>query len=201
MPAALAASRTAPPRPRASCVALQVQADQVDGEGGHGDGPDQAALVVVALGDAGDQPAHADAVGAHHDRRALPVPRPGRWRPAPRCICVPSLKILPTSTPRTRRSGAAAVRAGRALVGGGDVGHEIRLVVARHIGVEQMVAGAVGPGHQVGRAGHQIVDHHRSAAHADRRGVAGHDARRGRVPRPGPGAGRRRPRRWPAWSR
>ena len=44
----------------------------------------------------------------------------------------------------------AAFRAGVSLIRRGDVGDDIGGVIARVVGVEQVVVGLIGPGHQVG---------------------------------------------------
>ena len=90
---------------------------------------------------------------------------------------VPSLKMLPTSIPLRRMTGRAAVGAGVALAGVGDVGDDVRRVVAGHVDVAQVEAGLVGAGDEVGRPCRQLVDDDDRVVRADRRPVAGLHAR------------------------
>ena len=114
---------------------------------------------------------------------------------------VPSLKMLPTSTPRSVRSGAPAVRAPVAVVGRDDVGDEIRLPVATDVGVEEVPSLLVGPGHEVGRAHHELVGDDLASFEPDRRGVARRRRRSWRSPRASSAAARPRRGGWRAWPR
>ena len=80
--------------------------------------------------------------------------------------------MLPTSMPLRRMTGCPQVGTGIALLGVGDVGDHVGLVVAPDVDVAQVVALAVGARDQVRRAGDEVVDHDDRAVGADRRAVA-----------------------------
>jgi hypothetical protein len=126
----------------------------------------------MSLDDAGDIAPDADAVRAHDDGVALAVlaqvhgaGRDGEVRP--QLEDVADLDPLPELHRRAARD------AGVALAGLGDLGDDVRRVVARDVHVLHVPADAVRAGDEVRRAHHQLVDDDDGIRRPDWRAVAG----------------------------
>ena len=109
--------------------------------------------------------------GARHPRRGTSTPNAS-------VKSVPSLKMLPTSMPLRSLTGEPHAGHGSPSRAFGDVGDQVRRVVARHVDVPDVPADAVRAGHEVRRAGDQLVDDDDRVAGPDRRAVAGLHAAR-----------------------
>ena len=118
-----------------------------------------------------DVPADADPVRAHDDRVALAV-LAEVGRPERIGVLRPELEDVADLDTVAQDDRLPAGRTGVALLGVGDVGDHIGLVVAPDVDVAQVVALAIRAGDEVGGAGDEVVDHHDRPMGAHRRAVA-----------------------------
>src|SRR3954452_4501875 len=76
---------------------------------------------------------------------------------------------LDRSLGRERRATAGTAEA---CLGGGDVGYHIRLIVPSRVRVEHVPPDAIGPGNEIGRIPHALIDDDGCIAHTDWRPIA-----------------------------
>jgi len=136
------------------------RADGHEHEGGRrrgdtSDRPGEPAHVVVFLGDAGEEPAHADAVGAM--MIGFSAPSRSQKRAAHGVgVASAELEDVATSTPGGSH-GERDARQASPSEGGRDVRDRARRVVASAVGVQEVVAASFAPDNEVGRSRHGLV--------------------------------------------
>ena len=121
--------------------------------------PDQAMFIMMRLGYAGEQAAHADAVGTHDDRFCLPVLVEECTAKGVRVTRAEFEDVAYFHTTLCPQW-TSTFRAGMAFIGSGDVSDDMGLVIAGIVGIEQVITGLIGSGNQVGAGGDGIVDYH-----------------------------------------
>ena len=118
--------------------------------------PDYALFVIVLLDGGGQQPPHADAVGAHDYwvRSAFFIEEVG---PEALGELGAELEDVPNLDAFNRGECRAAFRAAVAGLGVGDIGNRIDLEVAWIVDVLDVRIGLVGPGDEVGAQRYRYV--------------------------------------------
>ena len=129
--------------------------------------PDDALLVVVGFDDAGHVPPQTDPVRAHDDRVGLAV-LAEIGRPHRRGVLGPELEDVADLDPPPQFDRRAAADAEIAFASAGDLGDDVRGVVARDVDVLHVPADPVRPRDQVWRTHDQVVDDDDRVAGSDR---------------------------------